>query len=320
MSGDKEEDRIGSEEEGFGFEVDETDGCRPQPKDEEFNLFDALRDTTGMDPVTPVRLKPEDDFQFRCHKGVSCWNRCCHGADITLTPSDILRLSKHFKQTASEFLAAHTVPAFFPRTNLPVAKLKMGGADGKGACPFVRDEGCSVYAARPQTCRYYPLGLVSMKMKDSPDKQDFHFLVREVHCQGHGETQKQSVAAYREQQGVISAEAIDRGWVDILMKMASWASIGGPMGKAPTQQAQKMFFMATTDVEAFRRFVLSTRFLETYEISKDAVEDIKADDEAALCLAFDWLKNVLFNEPTIAMKEPVLQQAIAKARTELGAS
>ncbi|TAN59239.1 MAG: hypothetical protein EPN26_00250 [Rhodospirillales bacterium] len=319
MSGDKEEDRIGSEEEGFDLD-EEGSSCAPQPKQEEFNLFDALRDTTGSDPVTPVRLKPEDSFNFRCHKDVACWNRCCHGADITLTPSDILRLSKHFKQSAGAFLATHTVPAFFPRTQLPVAKIKMGGDDGKGACPFMKAEGCSVYAVRPQTCRYYPLGLVSMKMKDSPDKQDFHFLVREAHCLGHNESQTQNVAQYREQQGVLEAEAADRGWVDILMKMASWASMGGPMGKAPTQQTQKMFFMATTDVEGFRRFVLNTKFLETYDIAPEAVEDIKSDDEAALQLAFDWLKNILFNEPTIAMKEQVLQQAIAKARTELGAS
>ncbi|MBF0269768.1 MAG: YkgJ family cysteine cluster protein [Alphaproteobacteria bacterium] len=319
MSSDKEEDRIGSEEDGFDLD-EEGSSCGPQPRGEEFNLFEALRDSTGnADPVTPVRLLPEDTFQFRCHKDVSCWNRCCHGADITLTPSDILRLSKHFNLTASEFLAQHTVPAFFPRTNLPVAKLKMGGDDGKGACHFMNADGCSVYASRPQTCRYYPLGLVSMKMKDSPDKQDFHFLVREEHCKGHDEKQTQNVAQYREQQGVLSSEAMDRGWIDILMKMASWSSMGGPMGKAPTAQTQKMFFMATTDVEGFRRFVLNTKFLETYEIDDMAVDDIKNDDEAALQLAFDWLKNILFNEPTIMLKEQVLQQAIAKVRTDLGA-
>jgi hypothetical protein len=34
-------------------------------------------------------------------------------------------------------------------------------------------------------------------------------------------------------------------------------------------------------------------------------------------LGFDWLKNVLFNEQTINMKEDVLQAAIASALSSL---
>ena len=42
---------------------------------------------------------------------------------------------------------------------------------------------------------------------------------------------------------------------------------------------------------------------------------VRNSDEALICLGLDWLKNVLFNEPTMEIRE-VLQQAIAKARTE----
>jgi hypothetical protein len=48
------------------------------------------------------------------------------------------------------------------------------------------------------------------------------------------------------------------------------------------------------------------------------VERLKTDDIALLRLGFDWLKNVLFNEQTINLKEHVLQAAIARARTEMG--
>ena len=65
---------------------------------------------------------------------------------------------------------------------MPIVKLKMGGEDGTGACPFLAEEGCTVYADRPAACRYYPLGLISVKLKDSEAKEDFHFLVREDHC------------------------------------------------------------------------------------------------------------------------------------------
>lgn len=282
----------------------------------ELEVFDAVRGRSDH-PVTPVRLQPEDSFHFRCHPGVSCWNVCCHGADITLTPYDILRLSRHLGLRPAEFLERHTVPAIFDKTELPVAKLKMGGADGKGPCPFMADSGCTVYDDRPATCRYYPLGLVSMKMKDADAKEDFHFLVKEPHCQGHREAKGQTVAEYRFEQGVEPYERVNRGWVDILMKMASWNTLGGPGGKAPTPQTKKMFFMATTDVDAFRRFVFETRFLELYEIDAEAVEFLKTDDEALLQLGFDWMKTVLFNEPTLALKEHVLQDAIARARGTL---
>ncbi|MBI4966564.1 MAG: YkgJ family cysteine cluster protein [Rhodospirillales bacterium] len=291
---------------------------RPEPKDETLSVFDALR-ARSAHPVDPVRLKADDRFAFRCHKGVACWNVCCQGADITLTPYDILRLARHLAIRPAEFLALYAIPALHDRANLPIAKLRMGGAEGKGPCPFMTDAGCKVYAERPATCRYYPLGLVSMKMKDAEKKEDFNFLVREDHCQGHAGPRQQTVADWRAEQGTDAGLAVDRGWIDILMKMTSWSSIGGPMGKAPSPKTQKMFFMATTDVDAFRRFVFETRFLDSYELDPAAVERLKADDEALLALAQDWLKNVLFNEPTIALKEAVLKGAIAKAHRDLAA-
>jgi uncharacterized protein len=301
-------------------EADLAEQCYVPPEpDLELEVFDAVRGHSEF-PVTPVRLDAHDTFCFSCHKGVSCWNQCCHGADITLTPNDILRMSAHLGLRPAEFLARHTVPATFDKSNLPVAKLRMAGVDGKGACAFVGPEGCSIYADRPATCRYYPLGVVSMKMKDAEGKDDFNFIVKEPHCQGHAESKVQNVGAYKDEQEVADYERIDRGWIDILMKMASWSTMGGPMGKAPTPQTKKMFFMATCDVDAFRSFVFNSKFLEAYDLAAEAVERIKTDDQALLLLGFDWLKAVMFNEPTLHLKEQVLQQAIAKARTELGAA
>lgn len=288
-------------------------------KDVKVDLIEAARGFQEL-PVQPVRLTPKDGFHFSCHAGLGCWNHCCHGADITLTPNCILRLSAHFAIRPAEFLTRHTVPAMWGKALLPVAKLKMGGDDGRGPCPFMRDEGCSVYADRPVTCRYYPLGLASMKMKDAPEVEDFNFLVKEPHCRGHDEAREQTVGQFRAEQGIEEYDIVNRGWMDILMKMASWASVGGPWGQKMTPQTQKMFFMVSTDVDAFRRFVFGTRFLETYDVAAEIQEAVRADDRAALGLGFDWMKNVLFNEPTITFKDRVLMDAIAKARTEMGAA
>jgi hypothetical protein len=102
--------------------------------------------------------------------------------------------------------------------------------------------------------------------------------------------------------------------------MTSWRSVGGPNAKQVSTQAKKMFFLVSTDVDAFRRFVFETRFLDTYAIDSDTVEMLDTDDIALLQLGFDWLKNVLFNEQTINMKEDVLQAAVARGRSEMGAT
>lgn len=289
-------------------------------KETEVEIFDAVRDPDDDNPVMPVRLKNEDMFNFSCHRGVSCWNQCCHGADITLTPHDILRLSANKGIRPREFLAEYTLPGIWERADLPVAKLKMSGADGKGPCQFLEEEGCAVYADRPATCRYYPLGLASIKPKGSDVKEDFSFLVKEAHCKGHEEDNLQTVAQFRDEQGIEEYDRVNRGWMDILMKMASWKSIGGPYGKTVSPQVKQMFFLVSTDIDGFRQFVFETKFLDTYEIDSEAIKMLKENDEALLLLGFDWMKSVMFQEKSLTMKENVLHEAIAKARENMGAA
>jgi Fe-S-cluster containining protein len=286
-------------------------------RDQKLNVFESVR-VQSANPVEPVKLGPGDSFRFRCHRGVSCWNTCCHGADLTLPPYDILRLSRHFGLRPAEFLERYTVPAEHEDARMPIVKLKMGGDDGGGACPFLAEEGCTVYADRPAACRYYPLGLISVKLKDSEAKEDFNFLVREDHCRGHEEAQTQTVAEFCKEQGVEPYEQINRGWIDILMKLASWRPAGGFMGKNPSPQARQMFFMVSTDVDRLRTFVFESRFLQVYAIPEEALELVRTSDEALIRLGLDWMKNVLFNEPTLEMREDVLQGAIARARSETG--
>ena len=115
------------------------EGYRPSAeRDQKFNVFDGVRIQTE-NPVQPVKLGADDSFRFRCHRGVSCWNKCCHGADIPLPPYDILRLSRHFGVRPVEFLERYTVPAENEAAAMPVIKLKMAGEDGAGDVPRCDD-------------------------------------------------------------------------------------------------------------------------------------------------------------------------------------
>ncbi len=58
----------------------------------------------------PVQLALDDKFQFRCHKGIACFNKCCENIDIMLTPYDILRLKNRLGITVAR-IHRHTTPS-----------------------------------------------------------------------------------------------------------------------------------------------------------------------------------------------------------------
>ena len=41
------------------------------------------------------------------------------------------------------------------------------------------------------------------------------------------------------------------------------------MGKDVSAQTKKMFYMISTDIDAFRKFVFETKFLDIYEIDDE---------------------------------------------------
>lgn len=302
----KSEDEVYSEQERKRREAE---------ADMEVQILDAVRGS-GSGPVQPVRLTNDNSFCFSCHKGISCWNECCHNTDITLTPYDILRLAKHFEARPKAITAMFTAPAIHEGSGMPIVKLKMMDKDGnRKPCVFLDEkEGCTVYDNRPASCRYYPLGLASVKMKGQDAAEDFYFLVKEPHCKGHEESKEQTVGQFRAEQGVEEYDEKNRDWIHILMKLASWKVMGGPWGKEPDERTKKMFFMATTDIDQFRLFVFNSSFLDKYAIEPEMREELAMNDETLLKLGLDWLRHVLFAEETISLRPEVLQHAIAQAR------
>jgi Fe-S-cluster containining protein len=155
----------------------------------------------AMASVDPVKLGPKSKFKFRCHPGVSCFTKCCRGINIILTPYDIIRLKNRLQLSSEEFLAIYTQPQILEKTDLPVVTLKLLD-DDQTSCPFVREDGCIVYTDRPTTCRYYPLGVASLRHKEGADDEGFYFFVHEPHCKGFEEEQEWTVNHWRKNQGV----------------------------------------------------------------------------------------------------------------------
>lgn len=96
-------------------------------------------------------------FSFHCK---SC-GACCKNVrdSIMLNAHDAFRLVSHFKkqypQKSSEEILDMIADVKILVRGFCVYVLKTDG----GVCEFLKDNKCSVYTARPHTCRIYPLSL-----------------------------------------------------------------------------------------------------------------------------------------------------------------
>ena len=245
--------------------------------------------------TVPAMLEPDHKFCFSCHKGISCFNDCCKQADVTLTPYDIIRMKRRLNIDSSEFLKEYTVPVQLD-AHLPGIKLKTSDA---GACLLVTEEGCSVYGDHPTACRYYPIGLMNMKKQDEKEEEQHYFKVKEAHCKGHEESKEQTIAEYREAQGVPEYDEMNHAWYQIVLKKRST----GPTVGMPSDTSLQFFFMCSYDVDRFRRFVMSESFKKTYDLTDDTFAMLADSDEALLRFGFDLQKQVLFAEDNIPLRD-----------------
>lgn len=265
---------------------------------------------TNPSHILPQKLTLESTLKFRCHPGVSCFTACCGPVNIILTPYDILRLRRGLNLPADEFLLRFTTPTYLEKTDLPGVKLHM---DENGRCPFVTPEGCTIYPYRPTTCRYYPVGMSYFHAAGSEGSgaEEFYFLVKEPHCKGHEEEKVQTIREWRIDQGIDESDEMNRDWMEIVMRRKSFG-----LQATLSEPAKKMFFMASTDLDKFRSFVLSTSFLDTYEVDEETLAKIKEDDVALMHFANKYLASSLFGTQTLKIKAEKIKERAEKIKQD----
>ncbi|MBM4136372.1 MAG: YkgJ family cysteine cluster protein [Nitrospira sp.] len=252
----------------------------------------------NMKFVEPIERTLNSKFKFRCHKGISCFNKCCKLTNILLTPYDILRMKKRLGISSEEFLKKYTYIHIDEKSSHPYAVLKMMD-DNEGKCPFVTPEGCSIYEDRPTNCRYYPVGqglMISGSKKESVNK-DFYFFIREPECLGYQEDKEWTIETWRIDQGVDLYDEMNREWKEIQLRRDN------PGQPKLDPKKQPLIYMASYDIDSFRRFISESKFLDLFDINKEEVEKIKADEIALMKFGFKYLKYVLMLEQTLKVKE-----------------
>lgn len=248
--------------------------------------------------VEPVERTLDSKFKFGCHKDISCFNICCRNTDMLLTPYDILRMKTRLGMSSGDFLKQYTYVHIDEKSSHPFAVLKMLDDEG-GRCPFVTAEGCSIYEDRPANCRYYPVGkgLMMKESEQGPVPEEFFFFIREPNCKGYDEDGEWTIESWRTAQGVDVYDEMNREWAQIQLRRDN------PGRPKLDSSKQPLIYMASYDLDRFRKFVFESGFLNLFEIDDEEVEKIKADDVALMKFAFNYLKYILMLEQTMKVKE-----------------
>lgn len=245
------------------------------------------------DPPRAEQFKPliGNEFLFRCYKGVPCFTKCCARLRLILTPYDILRMKNRLGLSSDEFLESYTDTAVEDQHRFPMVKLKMR-QDQRQSCPFVTPKGCTIYEDRPGACRLYPLGRASAMVDGHRYAREKFFVVAETHCKGFEARKRWTLNEWLKTEGVNEYNAINDQWLKILTSSKS-------LGRHNTVQKYQMFFMASYNLDKFRKFLFESRFFDLFEVDSDSRKELENHDVALMKFGFEWLRFSLFGDKTI---------------------
>ena len=75
-----------------------------------------------------------------------------------------------------------------------------------------------------------------------------------------------------------------------------------------------MFFMASTDLQTFRRFIFESSFLETYDLDEKLVEKLKSDDITLMLFSFQYLAATLFGAKKLNIRPDKIEEKVAQLK------
>jgi len=207
-------------------------------------------------------------------------------------------MKKRLGISSEDFLKKYTYIHIDEKSSHPYAVLKMMD-EAEGRCPFVTPDGCSIYEDRPSNCRYYPVGqgLMVKGTEKGPVDEAFYFFIRDPNCLGYQEEKEWTIETWRIDQGADIYDEMNREWKEIQLGR------NAPGQPRPDSKKQPLIYMASYDIDRFRRFILESRFLDIIDIDEKEVEKIKADEIALMKFGFRYLKYILMLEETLKVKE-----------------
>ncbi|MBU1168259.1 MAG: YkgJ family cysteine cluster protein [Proteobacteria bacterium] len=244
-----------------------------------------LKDIPGL---PGQKLETKDEFHFKCHKGLTCFNLCCRNLNLFLYPYDVIRLKNNLNISSGEFIDRYTDIVLRPGNHFPDVLLKMADNDAK-TCPYLSDTGCLVYPDRPDACRTFPVEQGVM-FRDGAQPEPVFFFRPPDFCLGQHETQVFTIDTWADDQDAATYNAMTVLWAGLigLFQADPWG------GEGPGGNRGKMAFMALYNVDAFREFVFGSSFLKRYKVKEDIRKKIKRNDVEMMKFGFDFVKVSFF--------------------------
>lgn len=246
----------------------------------------------GMSPLG------SDPFSFRCHPGVSCFTVCCRKVELDLYPYDIIRLKNCLNIDSETFMRTHTELKKGANPYFPTVMLKPVEGDDGLQCPFLSENGCTVYKDRPTSCRTYPLERAVDREPGRGRSRDYYFLVTHDYCRGHEEDQRINVKQWIRGQQLEHFNLMNDLWTDVDTLFASnpWRGEGSGGPK------QQLAFMVCYDIDGFREFAVQQRLFDQFLVNRDQKIRIAKDDAELLKFGFEWLKEIFSSRSSLVKR------------------
>ncbi|MDX1775321.1 MAG: YkgJ family cysteine cluster protein [Desulfobulbales bacterium] len=236
----------------------------------------------GMEPLGKSK------FHFHCAPHVKCFMSCCRKLDLVLYPYDIIRLKNRLSISSEEFMRRHTRLGPSSHPFFPAVMLLMSDSE-EHTCPFLNENGCTVYEDRPTACRTYPLERAVDRNPTRDAPKEYYFMTSHPYCLGHREAKEWTVRTWLKDQKVQYYNEVNDLWaeIDTMFAQNPWQGegAGGPR--------QQMAFMVCYNIDGFRRFAEEHGLLGQFRLENSHLKALAEDDEALLKFGFEWLKHVL---------------------------
>jgi Fe-S-cluster containining protein len=253
-------------------------------------------DLENLDDLPGRRIEKNDEFHFECRSDLSCFNLCCRNLNLFLYPYDVVRLKNSLGLSSGDFIDRHTDVVLRPGNFFPDVLLRMADNDQQ-TCPFLTDQGCSVYPDRPDTCRTFPVEQ-GMIFKGSGKPEPVYFFRPPDFCEGRKEKRAFTLSTWAKDQDAATYNTMTVLWAEVktLFMENPWG-LEGPSGPRA-----KMAFMAAYNVDSFRDFIFGSSFLKRYKVKPEIQKKLKKNDGELMKFGFAFIKTSLFGLPTSLMK------------------
>jgi uncharacterized protein len=259
-----------------------------------------------------ISIGMNDAFGFACHKKVPCFNHCCKDLNQALTPYDVVHLKNYLNISSQKFLEKYAVIYTGPTTGLPVVSLRFS-ADAEKNCPFVTPQGCTVYEARPSSCRIYPLARALKRSRIDGSVTEHYALLKEPHCQGFEQEGSQTVRQWISSQELETCHQMN----DTLMELIALKNQlrPGPLSAEHEQLTRMAFY----DLDTLKEKALADQLPNMQGDHLTPLPD-EENDEAWLAWSMTWIAQVLFGKQAPPPKEPAANRARGSRKPSDGSS